>query len=184
MGDLSVWAAVASAFFAAIAVWYTYRSANIARKSLELTQEQERRRTPNLEPYLIDGHILRVRLQEMRVYVFSISITNKSDAENSVKELRFAISFNRGQGPDSTIIVTHDASLAKYSSLSSPEPLSIPLSIAAYQTIQGMALFRTDDTLLQGTGINAYSLQIIDSHNTQSILRPIILQEKEMSDEE
>ena len=108
--DLPVWSAVASAIAAWVAAWYAFGSARIARKSYELALQQEQRRRPALELYLLNAHIRRFMTQQCRIYIFDLEITNKSESDNSVRDIRLHIEHRRGQGPSSNLTISHDPS--------------------------------------------------------------------------
>jgi hypothetical protein len=175
MNDTGTWIAIISVVIALMSAWYAARSAKIAKKSLELALQQERRQNPNLKLYLFDGHVVKFRSQHFRIYAFHIRISNDSDADNSLADLFLMVEFSRSENLRSNLIVSHDYNLITYLNTRKYAPLHIPSIIAAHETITGYALFRIQDELLSSSSVEAYLLKALDSHRVESIIEPILI---------
>lgn len=179
---IAAWAAAISAIAAWATAWYTARAAKIAQKSLELALQQEQRQRPNLELYLVDGQIRRFRSQQFRIYAFHLSISNNSDANNSLKDISLVIKHSRGQELDSNFVVSHNPELATVMPVLKAQPIPNPSTIGSHETVAGYALFHVHDDLLRNSVVESYMLKVIDSHGLETRLEPILL--CELSDEE
>lgn len=129
------WVAIVAALAAWVAAWQAFRSAKTARRAYQLVLEQEKRLRPSLELYLVEAHIRRIKQLGIRIYVFRIMVTNKSDAVNYLKELRLFIEHDRKLGPLSNVAIPHEPDLVEYLPQYSGDPLYIPCQIAAHAVL-------------------------------------------------
>lgn len=180
--DASVWAAVVSAIAAWVAALIAYQSFRMSKRSLRLAEDQARQRQPKLVPYLTEGYVKSLPEGQFRVYAFAISLSNPSDADNSVAKLELQLSYSRASGTDLAIKLHHDSSLAPNFLLDETVVFPVPGRIGAHQTVAGWALFRLDDAVLADADIDAYEVLILDTHGLVSALEPIII--REFADEE
>ncbi len=173
--DPSVIAAIVSAVAAWIATWFSFRSAGTTRKMYGIAKAQQEGRQPHIVPYLVDGYVRRIT--NGRVYAFSLSVSNKSDNDNSLSRLELVISYRKGINPPSNIALLHDADLTMHLPDSTVKAFSIPALLPAHQTAAGSALFELPDTILKGASIERYLITLTDTHDLISSVEPIIIQE-------
>ncbi len=179
MEYLGIAAAVVSAVAALVAVWYTRRSARMDEQGLALSLEQERRKQPDLGVHLIDAYIERPEGERTRVYVFHVSLCNRSDTDTSLKSISLEVELGRDAGPSSLFVLTHDARLAAaLEARVQGGVLRVPCKIAAGEAIEAWAIFGLSDDLLRGATVQAYRLQVVDTHDVRSCLEPIALCER------
>lgn len=177
MYDTEFWVAVASAVAAWGAALFAYRSTRIARRILELSEEQARARVPQLVPYLVAGLVRRLEKRQTRLYAFSVSVSNRADIDNSLSALELQITYTRVNNMSSNLLLPHDPTLTEHFGLEGTQPLIVPKPINAHQTIAGWAFFEIDDSLLGDVDIDRYEIRFFDSHENISSLEPIILRE-------
>lgn len=182
MDDIYFWIAIISAIAAIVTAWYTAHATRISKKNLEVALQQIQLQDPNLELYLVDGHIRRFINLQYRIYAFHLRISNKADANNSLRELSLTIIHNRGSEISSNFTVPHDSDLNNEMQNLEIPPLQIPSKIGPHETLAGYALFRVNDNLLRDSTVEAYKLKVIDGHGIDTVLEPILL--REYSDEE
>lgn len=175
MNDPALWIAIASALFA-------FWSIRIAQRSLRLSEEQANARLPNLVPYLMDGLVRRFDEREKRLYAFSLSLSNRSDSDNSLSALELRIIYTRKNSVSCNMLLPHDSNLTQDFGLKGAEPITIPTHINAHGTIAGWAFFEIDNSLLRQADINKYEIRLLDAHGKESSIEPIIL--REILDEE
>lgn len=171
------WVSIASAAAAWVAAWLAFRSARTARQTYNLAREQERRFHPSLELYLVDAHIRRLESPLPRLYVFRIMVTNKSDAANSLKDLKLVVGHKREQGPLSNVAIPHNPGLAAYLPENHVELVNIPCGIAARTVLGGLAIFGVPQDLLRDSKVESYTLTVVDSFGHETTLEAILLRE-------
>jgi hypothetical protein len=82
--SISGWASTASA----VAAWLALLLSIINLVStLRRENRREQRQRPLLVPYLRDGLVQRLADKSSRVYAFFLSISNRSDSNNSIREI-------------------------------------------------------------------------------------------------
>jgi|LGOV01.1.fsa_nt_gb hypothetical protein len=175
--DASFWVAVASSAAAWIAALFAYLSARISKRSIKLAESQEERRQPKLVPYLFEAYYKPVCTEEYTIYAFSLSISNPSDIDNAIALLELQVNYKVSNATKMAVKVPHDAALSMSFCDSVKEHFSLPARIDAHQTIAGWVFFKVDDTLIKEFDIDSYTLNICDSHDAMSFLKPIIIRE-------
>ena len=175
--EASFWVAVLSAVAAWVAALFACSSARTSKRSLQLAELQERKRRPKLVPYLSEAYYMPASLDKDTIYAFSLSISNPSDIDNAIAFLELQVTYSIQVGTKMTSKVSHDPTLSINFSDSKPTHFSVPERIDAHQTIAGWAFFKIDKTLITGFDINSYKLIIIDSHDVESHLEPILVRE-------
>src|SRR6266511_1827888 len=167
---ISAAVAVASAVAAWIAAWH-------ARRTYKLALQQETRRQPWLEIYLVNGYIRRLRTPLRRLFVFKLMITNKSDAANALKDLQLVVHYRGEQGSPGNVTISHSPRLGTRLPESQEDPLPIPCRIPAREVVGGVAIFGAAEELLQDFRIESYTLTAVDSVDNHTEREAILLQE-------
>lgn len=175
--DLSLWAAIASGVAALISAWFAYVSIRVQRRSLRLSEQEEERHRPHLVPYLIDGYVKYVAHEHLRVYAFSLSISNRSDADDSLAQLELQLTYKAPSGTNIAVKVRHDTNLKNVFAGGNMTTLPIPLRIDAHQTIAGRVYFGIKEELLSGSAVDKFTIILTDSHDIFSTVEPIIVRE-------
>lgn len=174
--DLALWIAIASLLISFASALFAFWSNMIAKRSLRLSEEQAKVRLPQLVPYLMDGLIRRLDERKTKLYAFSLSLSNRSDSDNSLSALELRIIFTR-TGNVSNILFPHNSTLAQDFGLESTKSIIIPAHINAHGTIAGWAFFEIDDSILRNVNIERYEIRFVDAHGKESNIEPIILRE-------
>lgn len=172
------WIAIAAAFAAWMAAWQAFRSSRVARSAYQLALKQEQRLQPSLEVYIVDAYIRRRTKPSRRLYVFQITISNKSSAGNSLKDLQLVVHCSRDNGPPSDIFISHKLELSEQLHLSASDLLKVPSPIDAHTVIGGLALFEVHEGVLGGSKIEAYTLKLVDTYGNETDRETILLQER------
>jgi hypothetical protein len=168
--NISAAAAVGSAVAAWIAAWH-------ARRTYKLALQQETRRKPSLEIYLINGYIRRQSTPLRRLFVFKLMITNKSDAANALKDLQLVIHYRGKQGSPGNVTISHSPKWGTALPESQENPLPTPCGIPAREVVGGVAIFGAAEELLQDFRIDSYTITAVDSFGNQTEREAILLQE-------
>lgn len=179
---LASWATIATAIVTLFVAILTLINTLIAKDSLKIMQQQEKRRHPFLELYYVASFVKRFHEQKFRIYAINLRISNRSDSDNSLKELNLIIQLARNIGPSSSIAFSHVAdnmsSIAELVGKTVDEIIKVPTSIKAYEVIKGWALFQVNDEILQNDVDVTYEVKVIDAHNVESSLELMIIHEK------
>ncbi len=175
---VSIGIAIGSLLAAWIAAILAYRSHVIASRSLALAEEQATGRRPLLVPYLVDGFVSRYGTLDKRIYAFSISLTNRSDIDNSIANIDLLIVYYRPNRPMASLILPHNAELCTALRIKPDSMLAKSQKVAARQTISGWILFEFDQSIMDDAIIDSYEIRITDSTGHQSRLHPIIVREQ------
>lgn len=125
----------------------------------------------------MDGLIRRLDERKTTLYAFSLSLSNRSDSDNSLSALELRIIFTRTGNVSSNIIFPHNSTLSQDFVLVDTKPIIIPTHINAHGTIAGWAFFEIDDSILRDVNIDKYEIRFIDAHGKESNIEPIILRE-------
>ena len=176
------WIAVAALVISFASAFFAFWSNIIAKRSLRLSKEQAKARLPNLVPYLIDGLARRLDERKTKLYAFSLSLSNRSDSDNSLSIIELRFFFTRSSGISSNIIIPHNSNLSENLGLEGTEPLIIPVHISAHGTVTGWAFFEIDESIINDVSIERYEIRLIDAHGNEINLEPVIL--REVIDEE
>ena len=177
LNDLSVWVSIVSALAAWVAAIFAYRSNLIAKRSLTLAEEQAKDRRPHLVPYLVDGFVRSFTDWKNSLYAFSVSLGNRSDADNALANIELKLVYYKPNQPITTLLLPHDPGLRSRLGAGDTVAITRPQNIGAHQTIAGWVFFELDELLLDGVLIDSYEIRFTDSHGLQSKLEPIIIRE-------
>ena len=170
------WVSIISALGTCFAIWCAARSARIAKQAYGLALEQDQRRRPCLDLYLVDAYIERIEESDERLFVFRLMITNKSASRNSIKDILLRIEYQRGGGPLSNVSIPHDPNL-KDKFKENESSLIIPLIIDSYSVIGGSAIFKVSNKMIRGSYVETYIVTIIDNSGQATEVETILLQE-------
>ena len=142
---LASWAAIGGAiatFVIALLAWFNIR---IARNSLKLMEQREKRLHSDLEIFHIASYAKRDRQQDSRIYAVNIRISNRSDTDNSAKDLGLKIYFKRDGGITSNIAIPAikdvDQRVRGLVGISSDDVIAVPCRIMAHDVVSGWTLF-------------------------------------------
>jgi len=175
--DLSLYAAIASGVAALVSGWFAYLSLRVSNRSLRLSQQQEERHRPHLVPYLIDGYAKFVARDNLRVYGFSLSVSNRSDVDDSVAQIELQLTYKAPSGISIAVKARHDAKLNNVFAGGNTATLPVPLRIDAHQTIAGWVYFGIKEELFSGSAVDKFIIILTDSHDVVSTVEPIIVRE-------
>jgi len=164
--DPTQWATVITAATSAIALAISIWSAYTARQSLKVAAKQFDAHKPNLSLYLQNGFVRERPSRQSTAFALLVSVSNLSDADNSLSLLELAIQHHAPSGMPLQTALPHDATLAPVlGATRGITPLTLPAYIRGHQTIAGWALFELPAALLHDTPIDRYGLVATDTHS-------------------
>lgn len=182
---LTSWVPIISPLATFLVAIIAFLNVLIARKSLKLLELKEARWYPDFELYHSDSYMRRFPKNNLRVYAVDLRVCNRSDADNSIKELSMFVRFNRGGKVNTNLLIPQISGdpngIIALAGRKPNETLSSPLFIKAHGVHSGWALFKIEDALLVDANIDICELRAIDANDTPFSL-PIVIVRRE-SDE-
>lgn len=169
---------VVAAIAACASALYAFKSTRVANRAYSLALRQERRLSPALELYVQSSQKLAVKSPDVRVYVFEIMVTNKSDSPNSLRELELKVTYRHGHGPASNVGIPHDSILSTPGDNPGTAPIQIPCAIGAHEVVSGLAQFQMPLELLKESQDETYTLRLLDIFNHAIEYESILIREK------
>jgi hypothetical protein len=179
--ETSTLATVASATAAWIALVLSIINARTSRRALRLSEQQEARRKPSLAVYLQEGFVSPSPQRDARIYALLLSVSNKSDNNNSVAEATLHLTYSKPELRELTVkfVATMDVLPPFQRNQAS---LPIPTRIDAHQAISGWYYFCVDDAILDSARVERTIIVLRDTHGNEIAAEPLIL--REYSDED
>ena len=178
MWELSTITAVTSAIAAWIALLLSIVNVRTSRKALRLSEQQEERRKPSLSVYLQEGFISPS--ESARVYAFLLSVSNRSDNNNSVAEASLRLTYSKSEVSELTVRFPARAE--------TPEPfrsnqgrMPIPTRVDAHQVVSGWYFFSVDNAIIENARVERVIVTLRDTHGNDVTFEPMLL--REYSDE-
>jgi hypothetical protein len=126
---LSTWIAIIAALAACVSALAAWRNSKIARKALDLSVKASKLANPSSRVYLIDAFRFRDEKTKKSLYVFCLSVENKSTMPNSITGAELRIPFIRDD-IERTAVFQHASSSEEIKAigfsnlLQNPQPLS------------------------------------------------------------
>lgn len=178
---LASWAVIAGTIATFIIASLTFFNVRVARNSLKLMEQREKRLQPSLQIFHINSYVKRDKEQNSRIFAVNIGITCTSDTDNSVKDLSMRIYFKRDGGITSNIAIPIikdiDKRVTDLVGVISDKILVVPLRIKAHEVITGWALFKISNEFLAGSNIENYQVILTDAHDIESYFEIRVMQE-------
>ncbi|MCK5613670.1 hypothetical protein KAR91_68025 [Candidatus Pacearchaeota archaeon] len=168
---------IGSLLAAWVAAIMAFRSNNIAKKSLRIVEEQAKGRSPLLVPYLMKSLFITTRDESNRIYAFLVSLTNRSDLDNSVVNIQLQLNYRRPGQPEASIVLPHNLELRTYLNEENQNILLEPLKTPAHDTVSGLILFECNTGILDDIIVDTYDIIFTDSNGLQCKLQPIFMTE-------
>jgi hypothetical protein len=178
LADPKVWISVLAllvSFFSALLSW---RSGKNAARALAISENQERRRQPQLGLYLFNGY--RRRVPNRQLFGFLVSVSNPTDINNSVALAELQITYLLENDVEAVCRLPHNPSLGENTpgeGMPAATVFSLPVRIDAHQTVSGWFLFGLDNNLIGKGTITRHKLILGDTHGVPTITTVIGLRE-------
>lgn len=175
--DLQIWATVASAGAAWIALFLSIINIRTSRKALRISEQQETRRRPSLVAYLQDGYLSVGAMPDARVYAFLVSLSNRSDSDNAVAEATLHVTYSKQGESRFTVKIPASHEMAVMLGGAPIAHLQVPTRIDAHQTVSGWCFFAVEHAILDRAKIEGLLVTFMDTHGGESSVEPLIIRE-------
>jgi hypothetical protein len=177
MSKIEIFAAVASAAAAWMALLLSVLNFVTSRRALRISEQQEARRKPSVVAYLQDGYIAAGVKPGSRVYAILVSLSNRSDNNNAIAQTMLLLTYVKDSGTQLTIKVEAEIEPPNAFANKSANHLRIPIRIDAHQAVSGWCFFVVDDAILEGSLIDRTQVAFIDTHGNETTIEPLIIRE-------
>jgi hypothetical protein len=177
MSNIQIFAALASATAAWMALLLSVLNFFTSRKALRISEQQEARRKPSVVAYLQDGYIAVGAKPGSRVYAILISLSNRSDNNNAIAQAMLLLTYVKSSGTQLTLKVGTEGEPPNAFADKSANHLRVPIRIDAHQTVSGWCFFAVDDAILEGSYIDRTHVAFVDTYGNESAVEPVIIRE-------
>jgi hypothetical protein len=178
---LASWAAIAGAIATFVIALLTFFSIRIARNSLKLMERREKRLHPDLDIFYIESYLRRDQEKNSRIYAVNIRVSNRSDTDNSVKDLSLKIYFKRGEEIISNIAIpatkNADQRIRDLVGIDTGGIITVPYWVRAHDVVSGWALFEVSGEILVGSRIENYEVILTDADDSTSSFEILVMRE-------
>jgi hypothetical protein len=166
--DSSVIVTIASVIAAWVAALFAYGSFRVAKRQTQIAEDADRRRHPHLALYLANGSVEAD--PDRRMYGFVLSISNRSEAENSLFRIELEVVLREGESlPLTTLRFVHDASLL-LDKVPPEDVLKLPLSLRPHEVKSGWLAFLVPQTLISDAEIVRHVIVTADASGSETTL--------------
>jgi hypothetical protein len=177
LADPKVWISALALLVSCGSVFISWRSGRNAARALAITENQEKRRQPQLSLYLFKGY--RRLLPTGQIFGFLVSVSNPTDINNSMARAELQVTYLLENEVKVVCRIQHNPTFGENtpSNGMSSTVFSLPVRIDAHQTVLGWLLFGLDDNVIRKGTVDAHSLVLEDTHGTLTSTDPIMVRE-------
>lgn len=178
LADPRVWISVLALLVSGCSAFFSWRAGRNAARALAISENQEKRRQPQLGIYHVNG--FRRLVPKRQLFGFIVSVSNPTDINNSVARAELQITYVRENDVIAVCRIQHNSALGVHvgsDTTAAASILSLPLRIDAHQTVSGWFLFALDNDVIREGTIDAHSLILEDTHGVSTETEPIMVRE-------
>ncbi|HML12279.1 MAG TPA: hypothetical protein VK456_03175 [Xanthobacteraceae bacterium] len=157
--SLSTGTAIVAAVAACASAVFAFKTSRTARKALALSINAAKLSSPHCSVYLIDAFRFRRGGSVNALYVFCVSIENRSTMQNSVLDAELRIPFVKGE-LERVAVFRHSTRSEELRNLGLGNALETPTLIPARGAVVANCCFEVPNEVLKNAEFNAYLLRI------------------------
>jgi hypothetical protein len=179
LADPRVWISGLALLVSSCSAFFSWRAGRNAARALAISENQEKRRQPQLGIYLVVNGFRRL-VPKRQLFGFIVSVSNPTDINNSVIRAELQITYVMENDVTAVCRIQHNSALGGdvgSDTTSAASVLSLPLRIDAHQTVSGWFLFALDNDVIREGTIDAHSLILEDTHGVSTETEPIMVRE-------
>jgi hypothetical protein len=161
------------AIASAAASWFSFTN---AARALRISEQQEKKRDPQLRVYFANGY--RRLVPNRQIFGMLISVSNPSDINNSISRAELQVVCRIRDGMMVTYRIQHNSAIGQCSDTRSEDAANIftlPAQIGAHQTISGWFLFSLENAIIADGTVDSHRIVIFDTHNIETITDQIMV---------
>jgi hypothetical protein len=136
---------------------------------------QEARRRPILILYLQRAYLRR--LDDERIYVFLLSVSNPTDSNNAVARFDLRIQYRTASNFLAAVDVPSVSQDDEMFRGDSSSRLEMPIRVDAHHTVAGSLFFRMKEALLGECTVDTYAIVATDSHGERASIETALVQD-------
>ncbi|MGA2183160.1 MAG: hypothetical protein ABSH47_09035 [Bryobacteraceae bacterium] len=174
LANPSVWISGLSLLVSGCSAFFSWR---YGRRALAISENQEKRRQPQLRIYVANGY--RRLVPKRQLFGFLVSVSNPTDINNAVARAELRVTYLMENDVTAVCRIQHNAALGNNvgNDATPASLLSLPMRIDAHQTVSGWLLFALDNDVIRNGTIDAHSLILEDTHGVPTETDPIMVRE-------
>lgn len=177
MSDVQIWAAIASAMAAWLALLLSSFNFWTSRRALHIAEQQEARRKPSVMAYLQDVYVAAGAKVGSRVYAILVSLSNRSDNDNAIAEVTLLLTYSKSTDVELILKVPAENVLQRPFRDEAANHLRVPIRIDAHQAVSGWCFFAVDEAILKDVTIDRTQVAFVDTHGNRETVEPMIIRE-------
>ena len=175
-------AAILGSLGTLVVAFFTWLNIKIARDTLKLMAQREKRLSPDLELFRIDSFLKHDKEHKLHLYAVNLRVSNRSETDNAIKDLTLRVYFKRQQEITSNVNVSNGrqvmASTLSLMNLRKEDLIVAPVRIKARDIIAGWALFEVSDEIIDDTRMERYEVVVTDTNNIINSFEVLVMQER------
>jgi hypothetical protein len=171
---LSNWIALVATIIASASLIVALKNSRVAQQGLKISWRTSNLGDPNFAVYLIDTFRYRVKSQKKALYVFCISINNKSTIQNSITNVEMRLPLIRA-GLETVSVFVHNPRPTLPKGFSLKNVLKLPALLPARGALIGNCCFEVPEELLEGADFGSHFLRIKYAEGPNTELEPKII---------
>jgi hypothetical protein len=179
LSDPKVWISGLALLVSICSAFFSWRSGRNAARALAISENQEKRRQPQLGVYLVVNGFRRL-LPKRQLFGFLVSISNPTDINNSVARAELKIAYLIENDVSASCRIQHNPTLGETignETASSASVFALPLRVDAHQTVSGWFVFSLDNDVIGKGTVDGHSLVLEDTHGISTETDPIMVRE-------
>jgi hypothetical protein len=139
-----------------IVAWKSY---SVSQKSYDIAAQAAQLSKPNLTGYLIDAFRYRPDLGGKIVYIFCVSIENKSTIQNSIVSAEMRLPFLR-DGVERIAIFPHTENIARLANLDLKSVIHLPVVLPIRGALIANFCFEVQKDMLERSEFDTHTLRL------------------------
>ena len=171
---LSNWISIAAFVAAAFSAFVACASYRLAKRSYALAAHTSDLSKPNLALYLIDAFRYRLKGRDRTLYVFCVSIENKSIIQNSIVNVEMRLPFIR-DGVERLAVFEHSNNLTQSYNLDIKNTIQLPAAILMRGALVVNCCFEVPNEMLERAEFDLHILRFKCAEGPFSELRPKVI---------
>jgi hypothetical protein len=156
---LSNCVAIAAAAIACTSLIVAWKGYVVSRRSYDLAAQAAQLSEPNVTGYLIDAFRYRPDVADKILYIFCVSIENKSTIQNSIVDAEMRLPFLR-DGIERLAVFSHTGNIPQLNDLKLNNIVRLPSSLSARGALVANFFFEVPKDILERSQFDMHVLRI------------------------
>jgi hypothetical protein len=171
----SIWTIIA-AIGAGLSAIYAFNSNRIAKKALEIANQDHLEKKSSFDLYLIDSYSWSDKKRDRRILLFNITLKNKSASKSSFKA-SLEIEYIKSDDNVARIILDHNPTLVSEIPQKTLSVFPIDIRIEEKGFDSKWLIFEQPTNVFNNFRIEKYSVQLQDTQANIKIVNVVLMKE-------